>query len=160
VRPANGSEPSPICIYKVEFRVVNLDTILGGTTKLPEYLRRSRKITTLEDADDGYCFWACMAIAHGYTTNRWSRPAKYLSGQWLKFVDASGVASGMGKINYTGMTIDDIIRYEKEDKMFGHNFAINTVNITSIKENLVEGEDVYVSPFNDDPTRKRIYLNV
>ena len=54
-------------------KVVRLDYPIGSKVKLPNYLKLSKHIITLENTDNNLCFWACIALAD------WSRKDRYIT---------------------------------------------------------------------------------
>jgi len=148
-----GSSVKPICIYKVTFKVVRLNTPMGSKINLPDFILKSKFIVSLQDVDDGDCFWACMALASGCRRDRWKSTAKKIKESWLKHIGESG--NNENSRNYTGMTIDDIIEFEK---VVETRFAIHIINLHGIKNNTADYENIYVSEFKDQ--RVNIYLNV
>ncbi len=145
-----GSSVRPICIYRVIFKVLRLNTPLGSITKLPDFIENSRHIISLKNVDDGDCFWACMALGYGCTQDRWKERGRELKQTWYDYTNYNR--------NYIGMTIEDIIEYEAK---VNTDFAIIIINITDINKNDgIVYDNIYLSPFRNDKTRTRIYLNV
>jgi hypothetical protein len=135
-----------IGVYSMAVKVIRLDFPIGAKIQLPNYIKKSNHIIGLEDVDNNFCFWACLALAEGCTKNRYTKKAKELFNKFYK--------TNLKQFDdYKGFDfVNELDKYEA----FNTKYAINIVNYYE------DGSIEYVrrSEFNDESTRTSIYLNL
>src|SRR5271165_4598717 len=67
-----------IGVYSMAVKVIRLDYPIGANIQLPDYIKKSNYIIGLEDVENNFCFWACLALAEGCTKSRYITKAKEL----------------------------------------------------------------------------------
>ena len=107
-----------IGVYSMAVKVVRLDYPIGTKTQLPDYIKKSNFIIGLEDVENNFCFWACLALAEGCTKNRYIIKAKELFNKFYrknvkKFDDYNGFDF-----------VNELDKYEA----FNTKYAINIVS--------------------------------
>ena len=104
-----------IGVFCMAVKVIRLDYPIGTKTQLPDYIKKSNFIIGLEDVENNFCFWACLALAEGCTKNRYTNKAKELFNKFYK----------MQKFDeYKGFDfINELDKYEA----FNTKYAINIV---------------------------------
>src|ERR1051325_10140925 len=59
-------------------KIVRLDYPVGSNIQLPDYIKSSRFITSLDQVDNNLCAWACFALINGSRKDRYLKQAKEL----------------------------------------------------------------------------------
>src|SRR5206468_831592 len=105
-----------IGVYSMAVKVIRLDYPIGSKIQLPDYIRNSKFIVGLENADNNLCFWACMALADGARIDRYISKAKQL---FNKFYTDKTVN------DYKGFDfVNELEKYEA----FNTKYAINIIS--------------------------------
>ena len=132
-----------IGVYAIGLKVTLLDFPIGSQVKLPEYIRSSRSIVTLEGIEHNLCYWGCMALADGARRDRYLEKAEKL------FRDYYGPKRSIEE--YVGFDFHkELDKYEE----FNQKYAINIFSYNEDKSAIL----IRHSEFND--TRVPIYLNL
>ncbi len=139
-----GTKTRLIGVYSMAVKVVRLDYPIGTKTQLPDYIKKSNFIIGLEDVENNFCFWACLALAEGCTKNRYITKARELFNKFYrknvkKFDDYNGFDF-----------VNELDKYEA----FNTKYAINIVSYDE------DGSIQYVRRSEFNPDRTSIYLNL
>src|SRR5271165_1109225 len=139
-----GSKTRLIGVYSMAVKVIRLDYPIGSKIQLPDYIKKSNFIVGLEDVENNFCFWACLALAEGCTKNRCTKKAKELFNNFYrknvkKFDDYKGFDF-----------VNELDKYEA----FNVKYAINIVCYNE------DGSIEYVRRSVFNPDRTSIYLNL
>src|SRR5271165_5311205 len=90
-----------IGVYSMAVKVIRLDYPIGANIQLPDYIKKSNYIIGLEDVDNNFCFWACLALAEGCTKSRYITKAKELFNNFytknVKKFNARGLTEARGR---------------------------------------------------------------
>src|SRR5271165_3479535 len=145
-------------------KVIRLDYPIGAKIQLPDYIKKSNYIIGLEDVENNFCFWACLALAEGCTKNRYITKAKELFNNFytknvIKFGDYKGfdIAHELDKyeafntkyaINIVSYNEDGSIEYVRRSEL---NSESDARDLTAGARKITEGIE---------PARTSIYLNL
>ena len=139
------SQTRLIGVYAIGMKVTLLDFPIGSQIKLPNYIKKSKSIVSLEGIPFNLCFFGGIAIANGARYDRYLSKAKELFKNY--YGDKKALET------YPGFDFHkELDKYEK----FNTKYAINILNYNEDKTANV----VRHSPFNDDKDRKKIYINL
>ena len=133
-----------IGVYGLAVKIVRLDFPIGANIEIPDYIKYSPFITSLDKVKNNLCFWSCLALASGSKPNGEIKQSKELFNNFYQHKQFE---------DYPGFDfVNELANYEN----FNKQFAINIVSYdedTSI-------EYIYKSPYNDDVERHSIYMNL
>lgn len=137
-----------IGVYGMAVKIIRLDYPVGADIKLPDYIKTSRYIVSLESVPNNLCAWACFALMHkGVRRDRYINKAKEMFAEFYKLDER---ATNDKIKSYVGFDIiNEIENFESQSE-----FAINIIVLnqdSSIKYNRR-------SAFNETRTPK--YLNL
>lgn len=132
-----------IGIFSMMLKVTLLDFPIGSQIKLPDYIKSSMSIISLEGIEHNLCYWACLALADG------ARRDRYLQKAQMLFREYYGPKKSIEK--YVGFDFHkELDKYEE----FNQKYAINILSYNEDKSAIL----IRHSEFND--TRTPIYLNL
>lgn len=131
-----------IGIYSLGVKITRLDYPIGSNIKLPEYIKASRYIVSLEDVNNNMCFWSCIALAGGARRDRFKEKAKELYRNYYKIP----ICDSYDGFDY----VNELDKYER----FNSRYAINIVKY--FDDESVE----YVRKSSYNSNRTVIYLNL
>ena len=104
-----------IGIYSMGVKVTRLDFPIGSKTKLPDYIKKSPYIISLDNIENNLCFWGCIALAGGARRDRYLTKARQLFIEYYKMKQSD---------KYKGFDyVNELESYEN----FNTKYAINIV---------------------------------
>ena len=126
-------------------KITRLDFAIGGKVTLPNYIKTSPFIISLEEANNNMCFWACMALARGSRRDRYTKTANELFTAFY-YGRKTRVPSDYKGFDY----VNELERYEQWDTTHAINIVsyYDTESLAYIRK----------SPFNESRTPIYLYL--
>jgi len=132
-------------VYSMGVKITRLDFPIGSNIILPDYIKSSMFIISLEDVANNMCFWACMALAEGCRRDRYKAKANSL------FSTFYNRRKTRKPTEYSGFDyMNELDRYEEFDKT-------RSINIVSYYE---DGSISYLRKSLFNESRSPVYLNL
>ena len=121
----------PVLVTNVHFSLFHLNYTLGAPLDLPDYIKTSKSIVSLDKRsngkpyEDNLCGFRCLATHH-HGRDRIDTHTKFYFEQWINYVNGKEDIEHIDRDKFTGITLDHVADFEK-------CFSIN-VNVYDLQE--------------------------
>jgi hypothetical protein len=134
-------------VYAMGVKIIRLDYPVGSNIQLPEYIKSSMFIISLDKVENNLCAWACFAIINGARRDRYMKQAKELFASFYS-LDKKQIEAEISR--YIGFDyINELDKYEASSK-----YAINIICYNEDKS------IKYIRKSKMNDTRDPKYLNL
>uniref|UniRef100_A0A1I7WI47 C2H2-type domain-containing protein n=1 Tax=Heterorhabditis bacteriophora TaxID=37862 RepID=A0A1I7WI47_HETBA len=142
-------------VYGMGVKITRLDFPIGSNIQLPDYIKDSKSIVSLENVENNMRFFNCIALATGCRIDRYTKKSKEI---FDKFYEKS-IKRGKRKYDeYVGFDfVNELDHFEE----IYTSFAVNIVTCypsSDEKQQEISISYIRKSKFNEE--RRPIYLNL